>query len=95
MADSRHSRELKPMIPQGVQCYFGEEVSRRRKVEAILAAIMKNWGFQEIILRLTYSQRDRSALFISSCQMAFSTKGCSNRGGMPRTWASIRGESRI
>jgi len=38
------------MIPQGVQCYFGEEVNRRRKVESILAAIMKNWGFDEIIL---------------------------------------------
>ncbi len=38
------------MIPRGVQCYFGEEVSRRRKVEAILAAVMKNWGFEEIIL---------------------------------------------
>ena len=38
------------MIPQGVQCYFGEEVNRRRKVEAILAGIMKSWGFQEIIL---------------------------------------------
>ncbi len=38
------------MIPRGVQCYFGEEVSRRRKVEAVLAGIMKNWGFQEIIL---------------------------------------------
>src|SRR5512135_1423908 len=39
-----------PLIPRGVQCYFGEEVSRRRKVEAVLAGIMKNWGFQEIIL---------------------------------------------
>ncbi len=38
------------MIPRGVQCYFGEEVNRRRKVEAVLAGIMKNWGFQEIIL---------------------------------------------
>ena len=38
------------MIPRGVQCYFGEEVSRRRKVEAVLAGIMKNWGFREIIL---------------------------------------------
>jgi len=38
------------MIPQGVQCYFGEEVNRRRKAESILAAIMKNWGFDEIIL---------------------------------------------
>jgi ATP phosphoribosyltransferase regulatory subunit len=38
------------MIPRGVQCYFGEEVNRRRKVESILAATMKNWGFQEIIL---------------------------------------------
>src|SRR5437867_919649 len=39
-----------PMIPQGVQCYFGEEVNRRRRVESILAGIMKHWGFQEIIL---------------------------------------------
>jgi ATP phosphoribosyltransferase regulatory subunit len=38
------------MIPQGVQCYFGEEVNRRRKVEAVLAGIMKAWGFEEIIL---------------------------------------------
>jgi ATP phosphoribosyltransferase regulatory subunit len=38
------------MIPQGVQCYFGEEVNRRRKVEAVLAGIMKSWSFQEIIL---------------------------------------------
>ncbi len=38
------------MIPQGVQCYFGEEVNRRRKVEGVLAAIMKSWGFLEIIL---------------------------------------------
>ncbi len=38
------------MIPRGVQCYFGEEVNRRRKVEAVLAGIMRNWGFQEIIL---------------------------------------------
>jgi ATP phosphoribosyltransferase regulatory subunit len=39
-----------PMIPQGVHCYFGEEVHRRRRVETILAGIMKNWGFLEIIL---------------------------------------------
>jgi histidyl-tRNA synthetase len=39
-----------PLIPQGVQCYFGEEVNRRRKVESVLAGIMKCWGFQEIIL---------------------------------------------
>ncbi len=38
------------MIPQGIQCYFGEEVNRRRKVESILAATMRNWGFEEIIL---------------------------------------------
>ncbi len=38
------------MIPQGVQCYFGEEVNRRRKVESILAATMRGWGYQEIIL---------------------------------------------
>ena len=38
------------MIPQGVQCYFGEEVNRRRKVEAVLAGIIKCWGFEEIIL---------------------------------------------
>ncbi len=38
------------MIPQGVRCYFGEEVNRRRKVEAVLAGIMKSWGFEEIIL---------------------------------------------
>ncbi len=43
-------RELRPMIPQGIQCYFGEEVSRRRRVEAVLAGIMRNWGFEEIIL---------------------------------------------
>jgi ATP phosphoribosyltransferase regulatory subunit len=43
-------RSFMPMIPQGVQCYFGEEVNRRRKVEGILAGIMKSWGFQEIIL---------------------------------------------
>jgi ATP phosphoribosyltransferase regulatory subunit len=46
----KRARELMPMIPQGVQCYFGEEVNRRRRVESILAGIMKNWGFQEIIL---------------------------------------------
>ena len=46
----KKTRDLIPMIPQGVQCYFGEEVNRRRKVEAILATIMKNWGFEEIIL---------------------------------------------
>ncbi|MBP1600667.1 MAG: phosphoribosyltransferase regulatory subunit [Acidobacteria bacterium] len=39
-----------PLIPRGVQCYFGEEVNRRRRVEAILAAIARNWGFHEIIL---------------------------------------------
>ncbi len=39
-----------PLIPQGVQCYFGEEVNRRRRVEAVLAAIARNWGFREIIL---------------------------------------------
>jgi len=39
-----------PLIPQGVQCYFGEEVNRRRRVESVLAAIIKMWGFQEIIL---------------------------------------------
>jgi ATP phosphoribosyltransferase regulatory subunit len=38
------------MIPQGVQCYFGEEVNRRRRVEAVLAGIIKCWGFEEIIL---------------------------------------------
>ncbi len=38
------------MIPRGVQCYFGEEVDRRRKVEAVLAGIMRHWDFQEIIL---------------------------------------------
>lgn len=43
-------RDFTPLIPQGVQCYFGEEVHRRRKVESVLAGIMKNWGFQEIIL---------------------------------------------
>lgn len=41
---------FRPMIPRGVQCYFGEEVSRRRKVESVLAGIMKCWGFEEIIL---------------------------------------------
>lgn len=46
----KRARDLMPMIPQGVQCYFGEEVNRRRRVESILAGIMKNWGFQEIIL---------------------------------------------
>jgi len=49
MKNSR-ANNLRPMIPQGVQCYFGEEVNRRRKVESILAGTMKNWGFQEIIL---------------------------------------------
>ena len=39
-----------PLIPRGVQCYFGEEVNRRRRVESILAAIARNWGFHEIIL---------------------------------------------
>ncbi len=43
-------RSFRPMIPRGVQCYFGEEVNRRRKAEAVLAGIMKNWGFEEIIL---------------------------------------------
>ena len=41
---------FRPMIPRGVQCYFGEEVNRRRKAEAVLAGIMKSWSFQEIIL---------------------------------------------
>jgi len=45
-----HFRGAIPLIPRGVQCYFGEEVNRRRKVEAILAAISRNWGFHEIIL---------------------------------------------
>jgi len=44
------SQRFIPLIPQGVQCYFGEEVNRRRKVEAVLAGIMKSWGFEEIIL---------------------------------------------
>jgi ATP phosphoribosyltransferase regulatory subunit len=43
-------RSAIPLIPRGVQCYFGEEVNRRRRVEAILAAIARNWGFHEIIL---------------------------------------------
>jgi ATP phosphoribosyltransferase regulatory subunit len=46
----KRARDLMPMIPQGVQCYFGEEVNRRRRVEAVLAGIIKNWGFHEIIL---------------------------------------------
>jgi ATP phosphoribosyltransferase regulatory subunit len=46
----KRARNLMPMIPQGVQCYFGEEVNRRRKAEAVLAGIIKNWGFHEIIL---------------------------------------------
>src|SRR5512135_1044652 len=46
----KSKENLRPMIPQGVQCYFGEEVNRRRKVEAILSATMKDWGFREIIL---------------------------------------------
>ncbi|MFH1573285.1 MAG: ATP phosphoribosyltransferase regulatory subunit [Acidobacteriota bacterium] len=50
MKVSGSGRNLKPVIPQGVQCYFGEEVNRRRKVEAVLAGIMKCWGFDEIIL---------------------------------------------
>jgi ATP phosphoribosyltransferase regulatory subunit len=50
MKKSKRNASLRPMIPQGVQCYFGEEVNRRRKVESILAATMRNWGFQEIIL---------------------------------------------
>ncbi len=45
-----HLRGAIPLIPRGVQCYFGEEVNRRRRVEAILAAIARNWGFHEIIL---------------------------------------------
>jgi ATP phosphoribosyltransferase regulatory subunit len=45
-----HSRGAMPLIPRGVQCYFGEEVNRRRRVEAVLAAIARNWGFHEIIL---------------------------------------------
>ncbi len=44
------SNDLRPMIPQGVQCYFGEEVNRRRKVESIVASTMRGWGFREIIL---------------------------------------------
>ncbi len=43
-------REFRPMIPQGIQCCFGEEVNRRRRVEVVLAGIMKSWGFEEIIL---------------------------------------------
>lgn len=50
MSGDGRSRDLKPLIPQGVQCYFGEEVDRRRRVEAALAAIMQCWGFREIIL---------------------------------------------
>lgn len=50
MKNKKPTDNLRPMIPQGVQCYFGEEVNRRRKVESILAGTMKNWGFQEIIL---------------------------------------------
>ena len=50
MKNAKNNNNLRPMIPQGVQCYFGEEVNRRRKVESILAGTMKNWGFQEIIL---------------------------------------------
>ena len=46
----KRARDLMPMIPQGVQCYFGEEVNRRRRVESTLAGIIKNWGFREIIL---------------------------------------------
>jgi ATP phosphoribosyltransferase regulatory subunit len=45
-----HFRGAMPLIPRGVQCYFGEEVNRRRRVESILAAIARNWGFHEIIL---------------------------------------------
>jgi len=43
-------RGAMPLIPRGVQCYFGEEVNRRRKAEAVLAAIARSWGFHEIIL---------------------------------------------
>jgi ATP phosphoribosyltransferase regulatory subunit len=50
MKPPRWTGDFTPLIPQGVQCYFGEEVERRRRVEAILAAILKAWGFQEIIL---------------------------------------------
>ena len=50
MKTPKPAGEFTPLIPQGVQCYFGEEVNRRRKVEAILAGIMRCWGFQEIIL---------------------------------------------
>src|SRR2546426_12640847 len=50
MKRMKRAGDFRPMIPQGVQCYFGEEVNRRRKVESILAAIMKNWGFDEIII---------------------------------------------
>src|SRR5437867_8729239 len=50
MKDGNQRWDYTPMIPQGVQCYFGEEVNRRRRVESILAAIMKSWGFHEIIL---------------------------------------------
>jgi ATP phosphoribosyltransferase regulatory subunit len=46
----RQGRDLLPLIPQGVRCYFGEEVNRRRKAEAVLAAVARNWGFHEIIL---------------------------------------------
>jgi len=46
----RRERDLLPLIPQGVRCYFGEEVNRRRKAEAVLAAVARNWGFHEIIL---------------------------------------------
>jgi ATP phosphoribosyltransferase regulatory subunit len=50
MKHGKRAGDFRPMIPQGVQCYFGEEVHRRRKVESVLAGIMKSWGFQEIIL---------------------------------------------
>jgi ATP phosphoribosyltransferase regulatory subunit len=42
--------DFKPLIPQGVQCYYGEEVARRRAVESVLTNTIKSWGFDEIIL---------------------------------------------
>jgi len=50
MTGGSRNREFTPLIPQGVQCYFGEEVAHRRRVEAVLAGVMRAWGFQEIIL---------------------------------------------
>jgi ATP phosphoribosyltransferase regulatory subunit len=50
MTSNNQTRSFKPIIPQGVQCYFGREVYRRRRIEIALAATLGGWSYHEIIL---------------------------------------------